>query len=141
MPARSCRVRRLLLAVVTGDCIVGNVQHLRIVSDSGRAVCLVKPVNVDPMLYSGFLYLCILPLPCSLQSPSRQWRAVTSRRGLFCVSIQPAGDFPFTIAGCLVMNVHGAGGSLEQVGKIMRNCCCHLCWGIFPGRGLVTGVA
>lgn len=39
-----------------------------------------KPVNVDPMLYSGFLYLCILPRPCSLQSPSRQWRAVTSRR-------------------------------------------------------------
>ena len=28
------------------------------------------PVNVDPALYTGFLYLCILP----------RWRAVTSRR-------------------------------------------------------------
>lgn len=59
---------------------VGNVQHLRAVSDSGRAVCLVETVNVDPMLYSVFSTCAFSPRPCSLQSPSRQWRAVTSRR-------------------------------------------------------------
>ena len=79
-----------------------------------------KPVNVDPMLYSGFLYLCILPRPCGLQSPSRQWRAVTSRRR-FVLRQHPAclGIFLSPLLVGLVMNVHGAGGSLEQVGKIM----------------------
>lgn len=37
------------------------------------------PVNVDPMLYSGFLYLCILPPPCSLRLRLLHSRAVTSR--------------------------------------------------------------
>ncbi len=39
----------------------------------------------------------------------------------------------------LVMNVHGAGGSLEQVGKIMLQLLLPFVLGIFPGRGLVTG--
>ncbi len=38
------------------------------------------PVNVDPALYTGFLYLCILPPPCSLLLPLPRWRAATSRR-------------------------------------------------------------
>ncbi len=113
---------------------VGNVQHLRAVSDSGCLFAWWKPVNVDPMLYSGFLYCAFSRLPCSLQSPSRQWRAERRGGGLFCVSIQPAGDFPFPLLVGLVMNVHGAGGSLEQVVKLCCNCCCRLCWGIFPGR-------
>ncbi len=58
-----------------------------------------KPVNVDPMLYSGFLYLCILP--ATVQSAIAFTSMAGGKRrggGLFCVSIQPAGDFPFTIA-------------------------------------------
>ncbi len=37
------------------------------------------PVNVDPMLYSGFLYLCILPAPCSRRLHLLHSRAATSR--------------------------------------------------------------
>lgn len=45
----------------------------------GVLVCPVETGNVDPMLYP--VSTCAFSrLPCSLQSPSRQWRAVTSRR-------------------------------------------------------------
>lgn len=37
------------------------------------------PVNVDPMLYSGFLYLCICLPPCSRRLRLLHSRAVTSR--------------------------------------------------------------
>ncbi len=47
---------------------VGNVQHLRAVSDSGRAVCWWKPVNADPMLS-----------PVSLLVHSPRDRAVCNR--------------------------------------------------------------
>ncbi len=75
-----------------------------------------KPVNVDPMLYSGFLYLLVSRLPCSLQSPSRQWRAVTSRRRFVLRQHPACWGFSFSplLVG-LVMNVHGAGGSLAAV--------------------------
>lgn len=46
--ARSYRVRRLLLAVVLATAFVGNVQHLRAVSDSGRAVCTVETGKCRP---------------------------------------------------------------------------------------------
>ncbi|MFP1483995.1 bile acid:sodium symporter family protein [Escherichia coli] len=92
-----------------------------------------KPVNVDPMLYSGFLYLCILP--ATVQSAI----AFTSMAGgnvaaAVCSASASSllGIFLSPLLVGLVMNVHGAGGSLEQVGKIMLNCCCRLCWGIFP---------
>lgn len=58
-------------------------------------------------------------LPCSLQSPSRQWRAVTSRQR-FVLRRHPAcWDFPFTIAGWSGDECSRCRGSLEQVGKIM----------------------
>ncbi|WP_410401948.1 bile acid:sodium symporter [Escherichia coli] len=79
---------------------VGNVQHLRAVPILGVLFAWWKPVNVDPMLYSGFLYLCILP--ATVQSAIAFTSMAGGKRrggGLFCVSIQPAGDFPFTIAG------------------------------------------
>ena len=79
---------------------------------------LVKPVNVDPMLYSGFLYLCILPATVQFATPSRQWRAANAA-AVVLIGIQPAGIFLSPLLVGLVMNVHGAGGSLEQVGKIM----------------------
>ena len=84
-----------------------------------------KPVNVDPMLYSGFLYLCILP--ATVQSAI----AFTSMAGgnvaaAVCSASASSllGIFLSPLLVGLVMNVHGAG---------------RLCWGIFPGRGLVTG--
>ncbi|MCT7475217.1 bile acid:sodium symporter [Escherichia coli] len=79
-----------------------------------------KPVNVDPMLYSGFLYLCILP--ATVQSAI----AFTSMAGgnvaaAVCSASASSllGIFLSPLLVGLVMNVHGAGGSLEQVGKIM----------------------
>jgi hypothetical protein len=57
------------------------------------------PVNVDPALYTGFLYLCILP--ATVQSAI----AFTSRgrqrcgRGLLGIGIQPVGDFRLPAAG------------------------------------------
>lgn len=59
------------------------------------------------------------PRPCSLQSPSRQWRAVTSRRRFVLRQHQPTGDFPFTVAGWHGDECSRCRGSLEQVGKIM----------------------
>ncbi|WHG28000.1 bile acid:sodium symporter [Escherichia coli] len=80
-----------------------------------------KPVNVDPMLYSGFLYLCILP--ATVQSAiciPVIWRAVTSRRRFDSASASSLlGIFLSPLLVGVVLNVHGAGGGLEQVGKIM----------------------
>ena len=39
--------------------------------------------------------------------------------GLLSLGLQPAGDLCFPATGGVLMNLHGAGGSLEQVGKIM----------------------
>ncbi|MGU0016973.1 bile acid:sodium symporter [Escherichia coli] len=57
-----------------------DVQHLRAVSDSGCTVCLVETGNVTRCSTPVFSTCAFSRLPCSLQSPSRQWRAVTSRR-------------------------------------------------------------
>ncbi len=72
------------------------------------------------MLYSGFLYLCILP--ATVQSAI----AFTSMAGgnvaaAVCSASASSllGIFLSPLLVGLVMNVHGAGGSLEQVGKIM----------------------
>lgn len=99
-----------------------------------------KPVNVDPMLYSGFLYLCILP--ATVQSAI----AFTSMAGgnvaaAVCSASASSllGIFLSPLLVGLVMNVHGAGAALSRSVKLCCNCCCHLCWGIFPGLGLVTG--
>ena len=40
---------------------MGDVQHLYSLPATRGSVCRWAPVNVDPMLYSGFIYLCILP--------------------------------------------------------------------------------
>lgn len=78
------------------------------------------PVNVDPMLYTGFLYLCILP--ATVQSAI----AFTSLAGgnvaaAVCSASASSllGIFLSPLLVGLVMNMHGAEGSLEQVGKIM----------------------
>ncbi len=99
-----------------------------------------KPVNVDPMLYSGFLYLCISP--ATVQSAI----AFTSMAGgnvaaAVCSASASSllGIFLSPLLVGLVMNVHGAGAALSRSVKLCCNCCCRLCWGIFPGRGLVTG--
>ena len=72
------------------------------------------PVNVDPALYTGFLYLCILPATVqsaiaftSLAGGNRTVRhcLYLSRRrercgrGLLGIGIQPAWDFRFPAAG------------------------------------------
>lgn len=78
------------------------------------------PVNVDPMLYSGFIYLCILP--ATVQSAI----AFTSLAGgnvaaAVCSTSASSllGIFVSPLLVGVLMNLHGAGGSLEQVGKIM----------------------
>lgn len=78
------------------------------------------PVNVDPMLYTGFLYLCILP--ATVQSAI----AFTSLAGgnvaaAVCSASASSllGIFLSPLLVGLVMNMHGAEGSPEQVGKIM----------------------
>lgn len=78
------------------------------------------PVNVDPMLYSGFLYLCILP--ATVQSAI----AFTSLAGgnvaaAVCSASASSllGIFLSPLLVGLVMNIHGTQGSLEEVGKIM----------------------
>ncbi|NIG76163.1 bile acid:sodium symporter [Klebsiella sp. Ap-873] len=79
-----------------------------------------KPVNVSPELYSGFLYLCILP--ATVQSAI----AFTSIAGgnvaaAICSASASSllGIFLSPLLVGLVMHVQGASGSLHQVGNIM----------------------
>lgn len=72
------------------------------------------------MLYSGFIYLCILP--ATVQSAI----AFTSLAGgnvaaAVCSASASSllGIFVSPLLVGVLMNLHGAGGSLEQVGKIM----------------------
>ncbi|HCN96352.1 MAG TPA: hypothetical protein DIT59_06780, partial [Leclercia sp.] len=74
----------------------------------------------DPALYTGFLYLCILP--ATVQSAI----AFTSMAGgnvaaAVCSASASSllGIFLSPLLVGLVMDMHGAEGSLEQVGKIM----------------------
>lgn len=78
------------------------------------------PINVDPALYTGFIYLCILP--ATVQSAI----AFTSLAGgnvaaAVCSASASSllGIFISPLLVGLLMNLHGAGGTLEQVGKIM----------------------
>lgn len=98
------------------------------------------PVNVDPMLYSGFLYLCILP--ATVQSAI----AFTSLAGgnvaaAVCSASASSllGIFLSPLLVGLVMNIHGAQGSLEEVGKIMLQLLLPLCWDTCLARGSATG--
>ena len=79
-----------------------------------------SPVNVSQELYTGFLYLCILP--ATVQSAI----AFTSLAGgnvaaAVCSASASSllGIFLSPLLVGLLMNLHGADGSLEQVGKIM----------------------
>ncbi|SFE90335.1 solute carrier family 10 (sodium/bile acid cotransporter), member 7 [Phytobacter palmae] len=79
-----------------------------------------SPVNVNQELYTGFLYLCILP--ATVQSAI----AFTSLAGgnvaaAVCSASASSllGIFLSPLLVGLLMNLHGANGSLEQVGKIM----------------------
>lgn len=79
-----------------------------------------SPVNVSPEIYAGFLYLCILP--ATVQSAI----AFTSLAGgnvaaAVCSASASSllGVFLSPLLVGLVMNVHGASGSLSQVGSIM----------------------
>ncbi|MGK9171992.1 bile acid:sodium symporter [Yokenella regensburgei] len=79
-----------------------------------------SPVNVSQELYTGFLYLCILP--ATVQSAI----AFTSLAGgnvaaAVCSASASSllGIFLSPLLVGLLMNLHGAEGSFEQVGKIM----------------------
>lgn len=79
-----------------------------------------SPVNVSQELYTGFLYLCILP--ATVQSAI----AFTSLAGgnvaaAVCSASASSllGIFLSPLLVGLLMDLHGAEGSLEQVGKIM----------------------
>ncbi|KMK16846.1 hypothetical protein ABW09_18900 [Pluralibacter gergoviae] len=78
------------------------------------------PIDVDPAIYSGFLYLCILP--ATVQSAI----AFTSMAGgnvaaAVCSASASSllGIFVSPVLVGLLMHLHGAEASLEQVGKIM----------------------
>ncbi len=78
------------------------------------------PIDVSPDIYAGFLYLCILP--ATVQSAI----AFTSLAGgnvaaAICSASASSllGVFVSPLLVGLVMHVHGAGGSLHQVGSIM----------------------
>jgi len=78
------------------------------------------PVNVSPEIYTGFLYLCILP--ATVQSAI----AFTSLAGgnvaaAVCAASASSllGIFLSPLLVGMVMHVHGASGSLQQVGSIM----------------------
>ncbi|AFJ46217.1 bile acid:sodium symporter family protein [Shimwellia blattae] len=78
------------------------------------------PVDVSPEIYAGFLYLCILP--ATVQSAI----AFTSLAGgnvaaAVCSASASSllGVFLSPLLVGLVMHVHGASGSLQQVGSIM----------------------
>lgn len=86
----------------------------------GVLFALWAPIDVDPALYSGFIYLCILP--ATVQSAI----AFTSLAGgnvaaAVCSASASSllGIFISPLLVGLLMHLHGAGGSLEQVGKIM----------------------
>ena len=78
------------------------------------------PVNVSPEIYTGFLYLCILP--ATVQSAI----AFTSLAGgnvaaAVCAASASSllGIFLSPLLVGMVMHVHGASSSMEQVGSIM----------------------
>lgn len=86
----------------------------------GIAFTWWAPVNVSPEIYTGFLYLCILP--ATVQSAI----AFTSIAGgnvaaAVCSASASSllGIFLSPLLVGIVMNVHGASGSLQQVGSIM----------------------
>lgn len=88
------------------------------------------PVNVDPALYTGFLYLCILP--ATVQSAI----AFTSLAGgnvaaAVCSASASSllGIFVSPLLVGLLMNMHGAEGNLEQVGKICLAIAAAICTG------------
>lgn len=94
------------------------------------------PVNVDPALYTGFLYLCILP--ATVQSAI----AFTSLAGgnvaaAVCSASASSllGIFVSPLLVGLLMNMHGAEGNLEQVGKICLQLLLPFVWGIYPVHG------
>lgn len=98
------------------------------------------PVNVDPMLYTGFLYLCILP--ATVQSAI----AFTSLAGgnvaaAVCSASASSllGIFLSPLLVGLVMNMHGAEGGWSRWEKSCCSCCCRSCWVTFHARGLETG--
>lgn len=58
------------------------------------------PVNVDPMLYSGFIYLCILPATVQSAIAFTSLAGGNGRGcGLLSLGLQPAGDLCFPATG------------------------------------------
>jgi sodium/bile acid cotransporter 7 len=99
-----------------------------------------SPVNVSQELYTGFLYLCILP--ATVQSAI----AFTSLAGgnvaaAVCSASASSllGIFLSPLLVGLLMNLHGADGSLEQVGKIMLQLLLPFVLGICHAGGRVHG--
>ncbi len=99
--ARSFRVKRSLAAATGAAASVGHVQHFCASFLPRRTVCPRAPVTADPMLYSGFLYSCILP--ATVQSAIAVYftspRAVTSRPRCAQRLRPSAGHFPVAAAG------------------------------------------
>lgn len=119
---------------------MGDVQHIHFISRFRGTVCLVVTRQCEPELYTGFLYLCILP--ATVQSAI----AFTSLAGgnvaaAVCSASASSllGIFLSPLLVGLLMNLHGADGSPEQVGKIMLQLLLPFVWVICHAGGRVHG--
>ncbi|UMX84777.1 bile acid:sodium symporter [Klebsiella pneumoniae] len=81
------------------------------------------PVNVDPMLYSGFIYLCILAGHRATTSPLLLAGGNVAAAVCSASASSLLGDLVSPLVGVL-MNLHGAGGSRPSRSV---NCCCSCC--------------
>ncbi len=78
------------------------------------------PIKVDPMLYSGFIYLCILPATVQSAIAFASLAGGNVAAAVCSASASSLlGIFVSPLLVGLLMHLHGAGGDLEQVGKIM----------------------
>ena len=78
-----------------------------------------SPVNVSPELYSGFIYLCILP--ATVQSAIAFTSLAGGNVAAAVCSASASSLLGIFVSPLLVglMNVHGETGSLQQVGSIV----------------------
>lgn len=119
--ARSFRVKRSSLAAATGGCICGSCAAL-LCSFLSSAYCLPGGcLSMSTLCSTAAFCICAFCLPpCSRRLRLLHSRAVTSRpRCLSASASSLLGIFLSPLLVGLVMNIHGAQGSLEEVGKIM----------------------
>ncbi len=99
---------------------LGDVQHLYSLPATRGSVCLVGAGECRSDALQR-LYLSVHSAGHRAIRYRLYFAGRGQRRGcgLLSLGLQPAGDLCFPLLVGVLMNLHGAGGSLEQVGKIM----------------------